>query len=209
MASSTAVPAAELHTADTTRTTILRRIFTAAASLDKIGMVLLRTGLVIVLLWIGGLKFANYEADSIVPFVANSPVLSHFYHHPAPEYRHYMNKEGKLNPAHRQWHETNGTYGFSRGLGIVIMLIGVLIATRPFAPQLSALGSALLFFMALTTLSFLVTTPEAWVPALGDSAHGFPYLSGAGRLVIKDAIMLGASVVTLADSAKAYLRRAS
>jgi uncharacterized membrane protein YkgB len=37
--------------------------------------------------------------------------------------------------------------------------------------------------------------------------HGFPYLSGAGRLIVKDAIMLGAAVVTLADAAKTRLRR--
>jgi uncharacterized membrane protein YkgB len=43
------------------------------------------------------------------------------------------------------------------------------------------------------------------VPALGDTAHGVPYLSGAGRLVLKDAIMMGAALVTMADSAKAYL----
>jgi len=85
--------------------------------------------------------------------------------------------------------------------------IGVLIALHPLLPQLAAAGSFLLILMACTTLSFLVTTPEAWVPALGDTAHGFPYLSGVGRLVVKDAIMLGAAVVTLADSAKTYLRR--
>jgi uncharacterized membrane protein YkgB len=45
------------------------------------------------------------------------------------------------------------------------------------------------------------------VPALGDAHHGFPYLSGRGRLVVKDAIMMGAALVTMADSAKAYLRR--
>lgn len=50
--------------------------------------------------------------------------------------------------------------------------------------------------MALTTLSFLTTTPEAWVPALGDANHGFPYLSGVGRLMIKDSIMLGAAFLT-------------
>lgn len=188
---------------------MIRRIFIAAASLDHAGLVLLRIGLVIVLIWIGALKFASYEADSIVPFVANSPAMSFFYHHPAPEYRHYMNKEGELNSEHRQWHQTNGTYLFSRGLGTVIVLIGVLIALRPIAPQLSAVGSALLCVMSLTTLSFLITTPEVWVPPLGDSAHGFPYLSGAGRLVIKDAIMFGAAVVTMADSAKAYLRRSA
>jgi uncharacterized membrane protein YkgB len=169
-------------------------------------MGLLRLGLVIVLLWIGALKFVPYEADSIVPLVANSPIMSFVYRHRAPEYQRYMNREGELNVAHRQWHESNGTYTFARALGVVIVFIGVLIALHPYRPQIAAVGSFLLVFMALTTLSFLITTPEAWVSPLGDTAHGFPYLSGAGRLVIKDAIMLGAAVTTLADSAKAYLR---
>jgi len=72
---------------------------------------------------------------------------------------------------------------------------------------LTALGSFLLVFMALTTLSFLVTTPEAWVQPLGDADHGFPFLSGTGRLLIKDSIMLGAAIVTMANSAKAYVKR--
>jgi uncharacterized membrane protein YkgB len=184
----------------------VRRFYLMAAHLDRVGMGLLRLGLVIVLLWIGGLKFAGYEADSIVPLVSNSPLMSFFYHHPAPEYRAYVNKEGELNPAHRAWHETNGTYPFAIGLGIVIMTIGLLIALHPLWPRVATVGSLLLICMACTTLSFLVTTPEAWVPALGDSAHGFPYLSGTGRLVVKDAIMLGAAVTTMADSAKSYLR---
>jgi len=142
-----------------------------------------------------------------VLLVANSPLMSFFYHHPAPEYQKFMNKEGELNLAHRDWHETNGTYPFAIGLGIVIVSIGVLIALHPVLPQFAAVGSFLLILMACTTLSFLITTPEAWVPALGDATHGFPYLSGVGRLVVKDAIMLGGAFVTLADSAKAYLRR--
>jgi uncharacterized membrane protein YkgB len=60
--------------------------------------------------------------------------------------------------------------------------------------------------MSFVTLSFLLTTPESWVPPLGDAHHGFPYLSGRGRLVVKDAIMLGAALVTMTDSARAYLR---
>ena len=71
----------------------------------------------------------------------------------------------------------------------------------------AAVGSFLLILMACTTLSFLATTPEAWDPLLGDATHGFPFLSGVGRLIIKDTIMLGAAVVTLADSARTYLRR--
>jgi reactive chlorine resistance protein C len=183
----------------------LRKIYAKAASLDRVGVGLLRLGLVVVLVWIGGLKFARYEADGIVPLVANSPVMSFFYHHPAPEYRPHMNREGELIPAHRDWHETNGTYAFAYGLGAVIVTIGILIALHPILPQFAAAGSFLLILMSLTTLSFLITTPEAWVPALGDSAHGFPFLSGTGRLVIKDAIMLGAAVTTMADSAKTYL----
>jgi len=93
--------------------------------------------------------------------------MNFFYHYPAPQYHGYMNKEGEVILAHQQWHESNGTYSFSHGLGIVIVLIGVLIAAYPILPQVSAVGSFLLILMSLTTLSFLVTTPEAWVPALG------------------------------------------
>ena len=196
-------------TAVLSRDSAVSALLRKAAGLDRLGMAMLRAGLVIVLVWIGGLKFAKYEADSIVPFVANSPVMSFFYHHAAPEYRSYMNKEGEWNAAHRAWHESNGTYPFADGLGTLIVAIGLLIALHPVAPRFAALGSLLLILMACTTLSFLITTPEAWVPAMGDSTHGFPFLAGPGRLVVKDAIMLGAAVVTLADSAKSALRRSS
>ena len=98
-----------------------QRALLAAAKLDRFGMGMLRLGLVIVLVWIGGLKFASYEADSIVPLVSNSPAMSFFYRHPAPEYRHYMNRECELIPAHREWHQSNGTYPFSYELGLVIV----------------------------------------------------------------------------------------
>jgi reactive chlorine resistance protein C len=48
------------------------------ANSDKVGMQLMRVAIAIVFLWIGALKFAPYEADSITPFVANSPFLSFF-----------------------------------------------------------------------------------------------------------------------------------
>lgn len=177
----------------------------AASRLDRVAMGMLRAALVIVLVWIGGLKFVDYEADSIVPLVANSPAMRFLYRHPG-DYRSHMNKEGELNQQHREWQRENGTYFFSHGLGMVIVGIGILIALYPIKPELSTLGSFLLILMSCTTLSFLITTPEAWVPALGDANHGFPYLSGAGRLIVKDFIMLAAAVVTLADSAKTAMR---
>jgi len=141
-----------------------------------------------------------------VPFVANSPVMS-FLYADAANYKTHMNPEGAVVPANRAWHEANRTYPFALGLGSVIVLYGLLIALHPWLPQAATVGSFLVFVMSFVTLSFLVKTPECWVPDRGGPEHGFPLLSGAGRLVIKDAIMMGAALVTMADSAKAYLRK--
>ncbi len=184
----------------------IRNIFHCAARMDRVGVAVTRMGLIVVLIWIGGLKVARYEADGIVPFVANSPLMSFFYAD-AGGYQDHKNPEGKLVPENRAWHEANGTYPFAWGLGAVIVLYGVLLCLHPWLPQAAALGSFLVAIMSLVTLSFLITTPESWVPNLGDTTHGFPYLSGAGRLVVKDAIMMGAALVTMADSARLYLER--
>jgi reactive chlorine resistance protein C len=185
----------------------INKLFEMAAKLDRVGITLTRIGLVVVLVWIGGLKIYKYEDEGIVPFVANSPLMSFFYNAPAGEYRKHMNREGELVAANREWHERNGTYQFAYWLGSVIVLYGVLIALHPIFPRVSAVGSFLVFVMSFVTLSFLITTPEIWVQPLGSTEHGFPLLSGAGRLVVKDAIMMGAALVTMADSAKAYLRK--
>jgi len=132
--------------------------------------------------------------------------MSFFYADPG-NYKSHKNSEGALVPENRSWHEMNRTYEFAYGLGTVIVLYGLLLCLHPWLPWAAAVGSFLVFVMSLVTLSFLITTPECWVPPLGDAHHGFPYLSGAGRLVIKDAIMMGAALVTMADSAKAYLRK--
>lgn len=184
------------------------RVFGAASRADRVGVTVTRVGLIVVLLWIGALKVFPYEAVGIVPFVANSPTMNFLYNSPA-EYKSYMNREGELVPANRDWHERNGTYTFAYGLGAVIVVYGLMLCLHPWLPQVASVGSFLVFIMSLVTLSFLITTPECWVPALGDAHHGFPYLSGAGRLVVKDVIMMGAALVTMADSAKAYLRRRS
>jgi len=182
------------------------KLFELASRMDKAGVTVTRAGLVVVLLWIGGLKAFRYEADGIVPFVANSPLMSFFYADPG-NYQAHKNSEGALVPENRSWHEANRTYKFAYGLGAVIVLYGLLLCLHPWLPQAASVGSFLVFVMSFVTLSFLITTPECWVPPLGDAQHGFPYLSGAGRLVIKDAIMMGAALVTMADSAKAYLRK--
>ena len=184
----------------------LTRALVLAASLDRWAVPVLRLGLIVVLVWIGGLKAFHYEADGIIPFVANSPFMSFLIGFPE-QYAAHMNPEGVLNPTNRAWHIQNGTYLFSYGLGVVIVSFGLMLGLHRWKPEIAALGSLLVVGMSFVTLSFLVTTPESWVPALGDAHHGFPYLSGRGRLVVKDAIMLGAGLVTLADSAKLALQR--
>ncbi|HXS55023.1 MAG TPA: DUF417 family protein [Hanamia sp.] len=171
---------------------------------------LLRISIFIVMAWIGGLKAFQYEADGIVPFVANSPLMSFFYNKKAPEYNQYKNPEGKTVQKNLDWNKENGTYRFSYGLGTVIIIIGVLTLLGIWLPKIGMIGGLLTFGMSIVTLSFLITTPEVYVPNLGGDfptpQYGFPYLSGAGRLVIKDIIMLAAGLICASDNAKRLLK---
>lgn len=176
-----------------------------AASSQKLGINLIRVSILIIFVWIGGLKFWNYEAEGIVPFVANSPFMSFFYTKKVPEYKLYKLKEGEFEQSKKEWHRNNNTYGFSRGLGILIMTIGILAFLGMFSPELGLIGGSLVIIMTLGTLSFLVTTPEVWVSDLGSGEFGFPLLSGAGRLVIKDTAILAGALVIQADSARDFL----
>src|SRR5690606_40355340 len=67
----------------------------------------IRVSICIVMVWIGGLKALQYEADGIVPFVANSPVMSFFYSKEAPESQQYKTPEGKTVQKNLEWHNEN------------------------------------------------------------------------------------------------------
>lgn len=189
------------------KSSLFVRLLQMAASSQKLGINLIRVSILVVFVWIGGLKFWNYEAEGIVPFVANSPFMNFFYTKSVPEYKAYKLKEGELDPVKQEWHEANNTYGFSRGLGILIMSIGVLTFLGIFYPRIGLLGTVLAIIMTAGTLSFLVTTPEVWVPDLGSGEHGFPLLSGAGRLVVKDTVILAGALVVLSDCAQRVLKQ--
>lgn len=138
---------------------------------EKLGIHVTRYGLVVVLLWIGAMKFTAYEAEGIQPLVANSPLMGWMY--------------GILTV--RQ---------FSSMLGAVEIVIGILIALRPIWPLGSAMGSLASVGMFLTTLTFLITTP-GWEPSLG----GFPALSAMpGQFVLKDVVLLGAALLTAGEA---------
>ena len=108
-----------------------------------------------------------------------------------------------------EWHKANGTYTASYIIGAIIVTIGILVLAGIWSPTLGLFGGLLTFGMSIVTLSFLIFTPETWVPNLGGDFptpnYGFPYLSGAGRLVIKDIIMMAGGLVAAAECAKRYL----
>ena len=84
-------------------------LLTFTSSLKSFGMKFIRVAILVVFVWIGGLKYFHYEADGIVPFVANSPFMSFFYAKGAPEYKEHKNAEGAFVPENRAWHEANRT----------------------------------------------------------------------------------------------------
>ncbi len=188
-------------------TTLMQAVLNISASLKGFGVHLIRVAIFIIFIWIGGLKFWNYEAEGIVPFVANSPFMSFFYEKEAPEYKDYKLKEGEFDKVKHEWHQENNTYGFSHGLGLLIMSFGILTLLGIWFPKIGFVGTGLVILMTFGTLSFLVTTPECWVLDLGSGEHGFPLLSGAGRLVIKDTAILAGAVVVLADCAQRILKK--
>ena len=168
--------AAHERTHDAQRT--LHHFASAAAGwaerIEVVGRHSIRYGLVLVLLWIGGMKFTAYEAEGISGFVSNSPFM--FW-------------------AYQLFSKTQ----FSVILGTVELLTAVLIAARPFSARLSAVGSALAVGMFLTTLSFLFSTPGVIEPSLG-----FPALSAVpGQFLIKDVVLLGAALWTTGEALRA------
>jgi uncharacterized membrane protein YkgB len=108
------------------------------STIDAVASFLGRYGLVVVIGWIGALKFANYEAHP----VANSPFMGWLYN---------------IFPV----------YTFSALLGVMEVSAAVLIAIKPLAPRLSIIGSLLAILLFLATISFLFTTPGIGEPAGG------------------------------------------
>ena len=140
----------------------------------RVGGALARYGLVVVIGWIGLLKFTSYEAHGIEPLVANSPLLSWVY-------------------------EVFSVTTFSTLLGVVEVSTAVLLAVKPWWPRISVVGSVMAVGLFLATISFLVTTPGVGE----DTAGGFPLLSMTGQFLVKDVALLGISVWTLADALRA------
>jgi uncharacterized membrane protein YkgB len=90
-----------------------------------------------------------------------------------------------------------GVRATSALIGVVEVVAAALIALRRWRPELSALGSGIATGTFLVTLSFLFTTPS--VLALDNPMGGF---------LMKDLVLLGAALYTVAEALGAARSRA-
>jgi uncharacterized membrane protein YkgB len=124
-------------------------------------------------LLIAVLKFTAAEAHGIQPLVANSPLMSWLY-------------------------RVFSLQAVSNLIGIVEIIVALLISLRPFSARISFIGSLGAIITFVLTVSFLFSTPGAF-----EFTHGLPVLGDAGQFLIKDVVLLGASIWTAAESRNA------
>ncbi|MEO5587962.1 MAG: DUF417 family protein [Gemmatimonadaceae bacterium] len=140
-------------------------------SLEHLGAIMLRVALVVALLWVGGLKFTAYEAEGVHMLAGNNPFLGWGF-------------------------KMFGPQGFAEVLGVIEIILGLMIATRSFAPKVSSIGSMGVIVMSLLTLSILFTNPMVI-----QKGFSFPLLSPMpGQFLLKDFLLLAAAIWTAGEA---------
>ena len=120
-----------------------------------VGQAVMRYSVVLFFIVFGIAKFTPAEAASIEPLLKHSPLLF------------WLPAIGDRQIA-------------SDAIGVVEIALALMVAARPFAPRVSAIGSFGTAVALVTTLSFLVTTP-AIDPALAS-------------FIVKDLTLLGVMI---------------
>jgi uncharacterized membrane protein YkgB len=102
-----------------------------AERLTRLGQLVSRYGLVLVLAWIGFGKYVKMESRVLIE---NSPLMSWIYDYAS-------------------------VTTVARALGTMEIIAALLISVAPWWPKASVVGSALAIVLFLGTVSFLFTTP--------------------------------------------------
>ncbi|HLY89933.1 MAG TPA: DUF417 family protein [Acetobacteraceae bacterium] len=130
---------------------------------------LLRASMVLVFALFGYQKWWPYEADRLIPFISNGPLIFWLY----PLFGHQ---------------------GASWFLGASEWFFGTLLLVGFWNKKigiLGALGSVATFVGTVTILPFL---PDAWDPAVG-----FPAMTGNMPFLLKDVVLLAVSIYLLKE----------
>lgn len=144
---------------------ILRRSGLLASDLDYH---IVRASMVIIFLFFGYQKWFEYEAERLIPFISNGPLISWMY----PVF---------------------GQRGASWFLGVSEWTIGALLFAGFWDKRLGILGAAgstATFFATVTIIPFM---PDGW----DASAGGFPAMTGNVPFLMKDVVLLAVSLYLL------------
>jgi uncharacterized membrane protein YkgB len=129
---------------------------------------LVRASMVIIYFFFGYQKWFPYEAQGLIPFFKNGPLISWMY----PVF---------------------GIQGSSWFLGVSEWLFGALLFAGFWNKRLGvlgALGSCLTFVMTITIIPFM---PDGWNAAAG----GFPAMQGNVAFLMKDVVLFAVSFYLL------------
>jgi uncharacterized membrane protein YkgB len=129
---------------------------------------LIRGSMVLIFLLFGYQKWFEYEAQVLIPFISNGPLISWMY------------------PAF-------GVRGASWFLGTSEWLFGVLLFLGFWNKRLGILGAAGSCVTFLSTVSIIPFMPDGWAP----SAGGFPAMVGNVPFLMKDVVLFAASFYLL------------
>ena len=137
-------------------------------TIANIGDHALRVSVIIVLAWVGAMKFTAYEAGAIQGLVASSPLTSWLY-------------------------SLFDLQGASNLIGSVEIITAVALVLAPLHRVIAIVGAAAATLTFAVTSSFLISAP-VWEASLG----GFPALSVVpGQFLLKDLVLLAAAIVLL------------
>lgn len=128
----------------------------------------IRASMVIMFFFFGYQKWFEYEAQILIPFISNGPLISWMY----PVF---------------------GIRGASWFLGVAEWTFGALIFLGFWNRQLGvlgAIGSVVTFVLTVTIIPFM---PGGWA----ESAGGFPAMVGNVPFLMKDVVLLAASIYLL------------
>ena len=137
---------------------------------QRIGRTIALIGIILPLLFIGGLKFTAPEIEALKPMVSGAPWLAWLY-------------------------PTLGEAGASYFLGVVEILAALLLMASPWSPRAGVAGGALAALIFFVTSTLIIILP-AWDEQLG----GFPALSPLGQFLIKDVTLLGVAIFVMGSS---------
>ena len=136
-----------------------------------------RASMVIVFLFFGYSKWFNYEAQALVPLISHGPFIFWLY----PVF---------------------GIRGAGRFLGISEWSFGALLLLGFWNKKLGVLGAIGSCFVFISTISIIPFLPDAWAK----SAGGFPAMTDQVAFLMKDLVLLAASLFLLRQDVIRVLR---